>query len=366
MKVQFTRTGKAVTSSDTAVQELPKEVIAVPNQAVPEAVQKAVQAAVELVDTVEVDEEAALEAQMKELKAKKKALKEAAEEKAKVDADAELAARKTVVIVAPQPAVNTSVNSAEIAVINEPRSVALAAPSDVSNGIISGDFDETDIKPPRLQIVQGSGELSKKYSHGTVLLDDTVLFKAVDPSEPQPTFRFVPLGLIKAFRERLDMNDPDNKDVQPRIAHTKDEVLRLGGTTEWRNGEQPTWNPTATVMMLIEKPDNTNHAGFNMEAKGKLYCPAVFYASGTSYRQVATKIFNASQYQLVELDAIGQPVKVIYKKYWVATLAKVPAGSYTVFTLDVRLGEEITGPELRGLSQRFLGGLGNKKIEIAE
>lgn len=356
MKVQFTRTGKAVTTSEAgnaAVEEVVKP------QAAP-VVQKAVEAAVNVAENtdVELDEEAALEAQMKALKAKKKALKEEADRKLK--AEFEEAALK-----AKAQAANTPAPKKELAARPQ-QTTAITIASNATNGIVEGDFDDTDIKPPRLQIVQGSGELSNKYSHGTILLDDTVLFKATEPSEPKPNFRFIPLGLIKAFRERLDMNDPDNKDVIPRIARSKEEVMRLGGTTEWQNGEQPTWNPTATVMMLIEKPEGTLHSGFSLEAGGKLYCPAVFYASGTSYRTVATKIFNASQHQLIEMDAAGQPQRIVYKKYWNSTVAKVPAGSYTVFTFDVRLSEEITAEPARELCRRFLSGISNKKIEIAE
>lgn len=373
MKVQFTRSGKAVTSSEavTGGSVVADEVVK-PTPA--PAVQKVVEAAVNVADTAELDEEAQLEAQMKALKAKKKALKDAADLKAKQDAEeaAAIEAQKKGLLDKATRANEDKDNGealdaqkAQLAVTSK-QTTSIAISSNTANGIVEGDFDDTDVKPPRLQVVQGSGELANRYSHGTLLLDDTVLFKATEPTEPKPSFRFIPLGLIKAFRERLDQNDPDNKDVIPRIARSKEEVLRLGGTTEWQNGEQPTWNPTATVMMLIEKPENTLHTGFSLEAGGKLFCPAVFYASGTSYRTVAQKLFNASQHQLIEVDANGQPQRVIYKKYWTATLTKVPAGSYTVFTFDVRLGDEITGEPTRELCRRFLSGISNKKIEIAE
>src|SRR5690606_14126000 len=42
----------------------------------------------------------------------------------------------------------------------------------VSGGGLIGDFDESDVRHPTLRIVNGSGELSKTYHQGTLILGE--------------------------------------------------------------------------------------------------------------------------------------------------------------------------------------------------
>ncbi len=214
-------------------------------------------------------------------------------------------------------------------------------------GAIRGEFTSADIRLPRLQIVQGSGELSKKYNQGTLLYMDEVLFDAVSPTQPPAVLKFIPIALRKQFRENVDpKQDPD---ARPRIVDTMEQVKQLGGWTEWIGGVKPPFSPSAQISMLIEKPAKSQHGGFNIELDGRLFAPAIYFASGAGYRALAHPVFNAAAYLLRENGKL-----VLSKRYWRMSVVRQPAGAFTVFVPDAKVTGEETSPAIRELCGRFI------------
>lgn len=238
---------------------------------------------------------------------------------------------------------------------------------------IEGDWDASDVKFPAVKIVQGSGELSQRYNMGSVILGDEELLPSPDLKMPRPehVFRFVPVVLTKQFRENLSKEEADSG-AMPRIVNSLAEVEALGGTTQWINDVKPSWSPSARILLLVERPENlpgsgSDHPGFALEIGGKLYAPAVYYASGSSYTSLAKTLFNATltTLQVVERGADGQPVKgptgvirripYLPKAFWTWRTVRRAAGEYTVFAPEVRLTREDTSDELRGFIDTLRG-----------
>lgn len=215
-------------------------------------------------------------------------------------------------------------------------STSLALPKDV--GPISGEFNDSDVRFPRLQIVQGNGELAAIHAVGSLLYMDEVLFPPTLQGQLQPSMRYVPIILHKQYREKK----PLNKDDLPRVANTALEVRNLGGTLEKIGDEPATWAPCATAVLLLEKPEGVEHAGFGIEINGKLYGLTRYYASGGAYKFFAQTIFNASKFYLRENGK-----ELLWKQFWSMKVVRKAWGEHTIFVPETKVVSEITSKEIR-------------------
>lgn len=222
----------------------------------------------------------------------------------------------------------------------------------ISGGTLEGEFDQSDIRHPQLKIVNGSGPLSQTFNQGTIILGDEELLPAphLDPAKVHlnPVLRVVPVQLKKQFREKLSQEDYA-AGLMPRVLHTLAEVEAVGGTTQWIGKEQPSWQPMAICLILIQRPDEGkpghDHPLFAIELDGKVYAPAVFYAAGGGYN--FPKAVISLQSSLFE--GVGKDRKMLLPKYnWSFKAVKKTVGNFSVFQPEVRcLSREVTGPELR-------------------
>lgn len=228
---------------------------------------------------------------------------------------------------------------------------------------LQGEWSQDDVRLPSVKIVQGSGELSKIFTLGSVIFGDEEFLQSPDirAARPADFFRFVPVVIRKQFRENLSQAEVAAGQMA-RIVNHAHEMEALGGHIDWRDGQKPPWSPSATVIMLIEKPAEgigAEHPNFVIEIGDKLFAPAVFYASGSGFNSLAKVIFNSAQTVLTvpDKDAQGQILRTasgvirrvpyLPKHYWTWRTVRKPSGDYTVFAPEVRLHKEETSEELR-------------------
>jgi hypothetical protein len=183
--------------------------------------------------------------------------------------------------------------------------------------------------------------MSQKYKTGQVVLGEEVLLNDPDPNaKPNPflpTMRFIPISLVKRWRENVSQEEYQAGKT-PEILDTEAEVEERGGTTQWigrgPSAIRPSWSPSVTCLLLLEKPANSEHPNFAIDINGKSYAPCVFYATGTGFTYFAKNIFNAqlSLQIVVGQDAQNRPLKKTYvpKRVWTWETKKVqlaPTGS---------------------------------------
>ena len=148
---------------------------------------------------------------------------------------------------------------------------------------ITGDLDASDISFPRLQIVQGMGNLSENYKKGEIVLDGESLI-----SDGTTPVEFTVCRIGKQFEENVDW---DSGEI-PRIV-SKNEAVEIGGTFDWgANGEKPNWLPIADALICIkgEDPDV-----FPFEYNGANFAFALWRIKGTAYKRAAVPIFTAAR-----------------------------------------------------------------------
>lgn len=154
-----------------------------------------------------------------------------------------------------------------------------------SSAELVGDFDASDISFPRLQVAQGVGPLSDTHNKGDIVLDGD----AVIGGPKMDQVDFTVLRIAKMYEE----NVPFGGDEVPRLVESKEQVLALGGNTDWGlNGEQPSWKPVADALICIKGDDDVNV--YPYEFGGDNYAFALWKIKGVAYRRAAVPIFTAS------------------------------------------------------------------------
>lgn len=234
---------------------------------------------------------------------------------------------------------------------------AVSRYSTVSDGGFGGEWSKDDLKFPNLKIIQGSGPLSNLFKTGQVILGDEVVLNDPDPNGKPPfipTMQFIPISLIKRWRENISKEEYAAGKF-PRVVDTESEVEELGGTTQWigrgPGAQRPSWSPSVTCLLLVERPEGSQHPNFAIELNGKFYAPCVYYATGTGFTYFAKPVFNAQLSLQIEVgkDEKGRPIKKTYvpKNVWTWETKKVKAGDNFVFAPVVRMTPQQTTDEVR-------------------
>ena len=153
----------------------------------------------------------------------------------------------------------------------------------VAGGGITGDLDASDISFPRLQIVQGMGNLSENFKKGEIVLDGESLIS----DGPTPV-EFTVCRIGKQYEENVDW---DGGEI-PRIV-SKAEAVEIGGSFDWgSNGQKPDWMPIADALICVKGEDPEV---FPFDFEGSNYAFALWRIKGTAYKRAAVPIFTAAR-----------------------------------------------------------------------
>ncbi len=153
----------------------------------------------------------------------------------------------------------------------------------VAGGGITGDLDASDISFPRLQIVQGMGNLSENFKKGEIVLDGESLI-----SDGPTPIELTVCRIGKQFEENVDW---DGGEI-PRIV-SKAEAIEIGGSFEWgNNGQKPDWMPIADALICVKGEDPEV---FPFEFEGANYAFALWRIKGPAYKRAAVPIFTAAR-----------------------------------------------------------------------
>lgn len=159
-------------------------------------------------------------------------------------------------------------------------------------GSVEGSVDSQDLIIPKLNIVQGVGPLSNDFPGGALVLNrETVI------AEMGKAVTLTVLSIKKTYEEILpyDPNGP-----RPKTYATLEEVMEDGKWVDWRENENPkrTAREVATILVLIEKPEDVDCLSFSKNYLGKDYAMAVWTVRGSAYTNGAKKIFSANSIEL--------------------------------------------------------------------
>jgi hypothetical protein len=208
---------------------------------------------------------------------------------------------------------------------------------------------------PRLQIVQGNGALSREHPSGTLLLAGEVLIPAPSVLKAETVVRFVPIQHRLQWRERLDPAQYA-AGLKPRIAYSREEVRAYGGTTEWVNGQRPSWEETTRTVLLLELPNTLEHTAFDAVPglSGK-YALCVYFSAGVSFKYFGQVLYSASITTLrVPVEGSTERVSYLPKRWWKAKVDARQFGKQAPWTLVPTQTTEDTSEAVRAYCNGFL------------
>lgn len=155
-------------------------------------------------------------------------------------------------------------------------------------GVSAGEVDLTDLKIPYLSIAYGVGKLSEKFNPGDLVIGGEHLI-----AKKTERVTLAILSDVTYWKEKLSQEDYANG-MRPRSFLTKEEVLAVGGTTDWAEVDGRRVSPSFTKAMdtkiLIRKPEHLDAGIFGIEVEDERYTPAYFSVDKSGYTRVGKEI----------------------------------------------------------------------------
>lgn len=229
-------------------------------------------------------------------------------------------------------------------------------------GLVLGDklpsFDQIIL--PRLNVVQGTGELKDSFPQGAIVWNQAlVLFVpqvvnkatgAIDRSATPPVTLTV-LG----FRPTRFVEKTKGQ-VRGMMVDTEDQVRAAGGTLdyrEWKAKESvgmKRFESLAEAVTVVERPEAIADDGtvFIYECGGKKYALGLWAMKGTAYTHVAKKVFFTSR-------AIGCLKSGGYPSYSFSVSTRTEVNEGNSYYVPVALPKEKSSPEFLAFAASILG-----------
>lgn len=214
----------------------------------------------------------------------------------------------------------------------QPQAIEKQAPISAGRmqlGQLAGDYDASDIKPPRLNLVQGLGDLAEDFPAGAFVFNREIILS--EPSKNKGDFsapvELTILGSYLQFQE----DKPYNPDEPPVTVNTLDEVLERGGSVRFQGNERPTWNKLTTYSLLIKAPNETVAELFAYEAPdGNTYDMALWSVQKTAHATIVKPVLTHN------VRKLGPKKIPLFQQVWELTARREKRGSYNPFVPSIK------------------------------
>ena len=206
----------------------------------------------------------------------------------------------------------------ELTTIGKSLTTRIAAPIG-----IDADLDTSDVRLPRLNLIQKSSELAEVEGWNP---GDIAFVKEVKLIPFGQSGKVTFIHLKRQFQEYI----PWGSDVRPRVFNTREEVEAAGGSTEFKAVNE--YRPIAHFTMLIEKPTTTKSDAvldsyFPLEFNGKFYSLAAWTVASSAYKRTADQLISAAK--MFMRDGI-------HRYPWELSVEKDKSGTNTFFVPSIK------------------------------
>lgn len=168
-------------------------------------------------------------------------------------------------------------------VTQEPSGGELALNNQMADSGLTGDFTQSDVNLPRINIVAKTSQLvDEGYTPGAIVLNKEA--ELVKKDEP---LTVIVTSMMKQYQEDVAWGD----ERAPRVFNSEAELEAAGFSTEW--GSPNLCRPMAHITMLVQAPKGLAKEAeelFPYEFNENLYAMAVLTASKSSYKTTAKEI----------------------------------------------------------------------------
>lgn len=201
----------------------------------------------------------------------------------------------------------------------------------LSDAGLAGDFDQSDINLPRINLVAKTSALvDDGFTPGAVVLNKEATLTLKDVP-----LRIIVTAMVKQFQEDVAWGAEE----LPKVFNTEEEVHEAGYSLEW--GSPNMCRPIAHITMLIEAPEGLEEDAlelFPYENDGKHYALAIYTASKSAYKPTAKEIATFAAF------AKGEGV---WTTSWAFTSKLRTEGDVSWFTPSMKRSGRLSSEELQ-------------------
>lgn len=154
---------------------------------------------------------------------------------------------------------------------------------------IYGEVTQEDLRLPRLNLVNKTGDLSNQFTPGSFVIDKEHQITTVEKGVAG-ILKVIPVRVKVEYQEALEYNP----EVRPRVFDTAEEVRKNGGRVTWGRGEG-IFSKVGHLELLIEKPEKLSEeagSSFFYIFGEKEYARVMYTTSITAYATSASVLLN--------------------------------------------------------------------------
>jgi hypothetical protein len=186
----------------------------------------------------------------------------------------------------------TNIDKAEVSLaVVEPTPLAVSAPSSTGKLGIEGEITSDDLRVPRVNLVQKSGQLCDNFAPGCFLFDKQVVI-----SKPGASFIATPLRFKKYYQEKVEFGTTSD---MPARANTAEEVRALGGSLIY--GHDRYFQDVADIMMAVQAPADIDEDAmqfFSYNDGDNSYGLAIYTIAASAYTSLGKRLLTDAQFLL--------------------------------------------------------------------
>jgi hypothetical protein len=197
-------------------------------------------------------------------------------------------------------------SSKELAV-RENRAPAVSAPSieDPDKGLL-GEWTYDDIKLPRLNLVNKSGQLADNFTPGTFVINSEHALSELTDKDTGGPLTVIGVRMKKQYQENISFDDRDT--ITARVFDTAAEVRENGGRVSWRDKGPGFFSEMAHIELLVQKPESLSEEVeplFFYSVGDHSYARVIYTVGSTAFTSVAVTMASALRGHLAETGLIG-------------------------------------------------------------
>jgi|APCry1669189665_1035243.scaffolds.fasta_scaffold03823_2 hypothetical protein len=169
--------------------------------------------------------------------------------------------------------------------VQEPKTLAI--PRTNNNGI-EGEITSDDLKVPRVNLVQKSGQLCDTFPPGSFLFDKQIML-----AKPTLPFIATPLRFRKYYQEKIEFGTSNE---MPARANTAEEVRALGGSLMY--GHPRYFQDVADIMMAVQAPEGLDEEAmpfFSYSDGKENYGLAIYTVAASAYTSLGKRLLTDAQ-----------------------------------------------------------------------
>jgi hypothetical protein len=198
-----------------------------------------------------------------------------------------------------QVVIETPTDKAEVSLaIAEPKPLAVAS-NRVSASGITGEITHEDLRVPRVNLVQKSGQLCDNFAPGSFLFEKQIVI-----AKPGAAFTATALKFRKYYQEKIEFGTSSEMPIK---ADTAEEVRALGGSLTF--GHPRYFQEVADIMLAVKAPNELGEDAKELFAYNDGtddYGLAIYTIAASAYTSLGKRILTDATFLLKGGLHLGQ------------------------------------------------------------